>query len=203
MCEPGDVLYLPPDLAHYGVAADACMTYSVGFRAPSATALVDAAFAAIPGEGPLYADPGVESRANAGEITRRDFERMRHLFATVMQNAEVRRSLADAVTLRSRPVKPSGAPTGAREAGLRKDTVWRRNPAVRSAFFFEESGSVYFSYDGRGSSIDDKHSISLVTTLCRGGLHSGDELARIASSPAAKKLLRAFVREGLFVQASP
>lgn len=34
--EPGDMLYLPPRLAHYGIAEDDCMTYSVGFRAPSA-----------------------------------------------------------------------------------------------------------------------------------------------------------------------
>ncbi|MER2297750.1 MAG: cupin domain-containing protein, partial [Pseudomonas sp.] len=34
--EPGDMLYLPPRLAHYGVAVDNCLTYSVGFRAPSA-----------------------------------------------------------------------------------------------------------------------------------------------------------------------
>ena len=34
--EPGDMLYLPPRLAHYGVAEDNCLTYSVGFRAPSA-----------------------------------------------------------------------------------------------------------------------------------------------------------------------
>jgi len=34
--EPGDMLYLPPRLAHFGIAEDDCMTYSVGFRAPSA-----------------------------------------------------------------------------------------------------------------------------------------------------------------------
>jgi 50S ribosomal protein L16 3-hydroxylase len=34
--EPGDMLYLPPLLAHCGTAEDDCMTYSVGFRAPSA-----------------------------------------------------------------------------------------------------------------------------------------------------------------------
>ncbi|MBD9676228.1 cupin domain-containing protein [Pseudomonas sp. PDM18] len=34
--EPGDMLYLPPRIAHYGIAEDDCMTYSVGFRAPSA-----------------------------------------------------------------------------------------------------------------------------------------------------------------------
>ncbi len=30
----GDVLYLPPGVAHWGVAEDACMTYSIGMRAP-------------------------------------------------------------------------------------------------------------------------------------------------------------------------
>lgn len=34
--EPGDMLYLPPRLAHFGIAENDCMTYSVGFRAPSA-----------------------------------------------------------------------------------------------------------------------------------------------------------------------
>jgi len=36
---PGDLLYLPPHCAHNGVALDDCMTYSIGFRAPSAQEL--------------------------------------------------------------------------------------------------------------------------------------------------------------------
>ena len=32
--EPGDMLYLPPKYAHDGIAADECMTWSVGFRSP-------------------------------------------------------------------------------------------------------------------------------------------------------------------------
>ena len=32
---PGDMLYLPPGIAHYGVAENECITLSVGFRAPS------------------------------------------------------------------------------------------------------------------------------------------------------------------------
>lgn len=37
--EPGDMLYLPPHAAHDGVALDECMTISIGFRAPDASAL--------------------------------------------------------------------------------------------------------------------------------------------------------------------
>jgi len=35
----GDMLYLPPHLAHWGIAVGECMTYSIGFRAPSAEEL--------------------------------------------------------------------------------------------------------------------------------------------------------------------
>lgn len=35
LLEPGDMLYLPPDVAHHGVAQGSCMTWSIGFRAPS------------------------------------------------------------------------------------------------------------------------------------------------------------------------
>ncbi|MDH5518057.1 MAG: cupin domain-containing protein [Gammaproteobacteria bacterium] len=37
---PGDMLYLPPRIAHHGVALNDCMTYSVGFRANSHNELV-------------------------------------------------------------------------------------------------------------------------------------------------------------------
>lgn len=34
LCKAGDVLYLPPKVAHWGIAKRACMTYSIGMRAP-------------------------------------------------------------------------------------------------------------------------------------------------------------------------
>ncbi len=37
--DPGDMLYLPPQCAHDGVAIGPCMTYSIGFRAPAHTEL--------------------------------------------------------------------------------------------------------------------------------------------------------------------
>ncbi len=40
---PGDLLYLPPNVAHRGTAVgDGCMTWSIGFRAPARNALADA-----------------------------------------------------------------------------------------------------------------------------------------------------------------
>ena len=37
---PGDMLYLPPRYAHDGVAVGECMTYSIGFRSPKESELV-------------------------------------------------------------------------------------------------------------------------------------------------------------------
>lgn len=38
--EPGDMLYLPPHIAHDGVAIGECMTCSIGFRSPSVNELI-------------------------------------------------------------------------------------------------------------------------------------------------------------------
>lgn len=35
LLEPGDMLYLPPGVSHWGVAETACLTFSIGFRSPS------------------------------------------------------------------------------------------------------------------------------------------------------------------------
>ncbi len=40
LLEPGDMLYLPPQYAHEGVAVGECMTYSIGFKAPDSLTLV-------------------------------------------------------------------------------------------------------------------------------------------------------------------
>jgi 50S ribosomal protein L16 3-hydroxylase len=73
LLEPGDILYVPPRIAHDGVAVgDDCMTYSIGFRAPSRSELI-ADFAdglvAEMEDDDRYADPGLAKQANPGEIS--------------------------------------------------------------------------------------------------------------------------------------
>ena len=65
--EPGDMLYLPPGVAHRGVAESACFTYSIGFLAPSHVELVQSFLgylgeALAPAIDPdaLYADPDLK-----------------------------------------------------------------------------------------------------------------------------------------------
>jgi len=71
--EPGDMLYLPPHYAHEGVALSECMTYSIGFRAPSYQELGEAflQFMAdsidLPGR---YADPDLTPTRHPAKIGR-------------------------------------------------------------------------------------------------------------------------------------
>ena len=68
---PGDLLYLPPDYAHDGVAVDTCITCSIGFRAPLWQELAEAFLDHLRDRialGGRYADPGLRPRSHPGEI---------------------------------------------------------------------------------------------------------------------------------------
>lgn len=70
--EPGDILYIPPGIAHYGIAIDDSITYSIGFRAPSHGDLLGEFshyLADTLGEDQRYADPDLCLQNNSGEIS--------------------------------------------------------------------------------------------------------------------------------------
>ncbi len=68
---PGDMLYLPPQYAHEGVAVGECITYSIGFRAPSWQELGEAFLhfmadnVALPGR---YTDPDLKTGKRPAQI---------------------------------------------------------------------------------------------------------------------------------------
>ena len=80
--DPGDVLYLPPRIAHEGVAMGECITLSIGFRAPSAGDLVagwmEHLLVGLDGE-TFYADPDLRPTDRPGEITAEAASRARDL----------------------------------------------------------------------------------------------------------------------------
>ncbi len=69
--EAGDMLYLPPGVAHHGVAETECLTWSIGFRAPTdaelTTAFLDFLRDRLAPAG-QYADPGTAPARHPGEI---------------------------------------------------------------------------------------------------------------------------------------
>ena len=78
--QPGDMLYLPPGVAHDGVAEGDCMTFSMGMRAPAhSELLLDLAehLAEQMPEAQRYADPDLTPARAAGEIDAAALARVR------------------------------------------------------------------------------------------------------------------------------
>lgn len=70
--EPGDMLYLPPEWAHNGIAIGECMTYSIGFRSPHANELVSEFLAYVQENlclDGIYADPDLKMQCNSAAIS--------------------------------------------------------------------------------------------------------------------------------------
>jgi 50S ribosomal protein L16 3-hydroxylase len=81
LLEPGDLLYLPPGWQHDGTAEGECMTFSIGFRAPSRqeflTALLAAASDAPGGPEARFTDPGRTVCTHPGELPADLHQRLR------------------------------------------------------------------------------------------------------------------------------
>lgn len=89
--QPGDMLYLPPHIAHHGVALNECMTFSFGFRAPKKIELLDAVVNGLLEKSlanDLYADPDLSIGQYAAEIDQQAVARMKQLLHQAIDSAE-------------------------------------------------------------------------------------------------------------------
>lgn len=200
--EPGDILYVPPGIAHDGVAiGDDCMTYSVGFRAPARSELVEGWTDQLLEdltEDDRYGDPQLARQANPGEIAPAALGR---LHAMVMER------LADPAAFarwfgryNSIPKYPeidwrpeeAAEPSDIR-AMLADEALLLRNPASRFAFIRQEGGGVLLFVDGESFSCVGE-TAGLAEQLC-----AQDELAlapALAGVDAAVALLGALYNQG-------
>ncbi|ARA94214.1 cupin [Rhodothermaceae bacterium RA] len=88
---PGDLLYLPPRIPHNGIAEDDCMTYSIGFRAPSTVELLEGFLSHViehANPGRRYADPDLRPPAEPGAISPEALARIRSMITEVFQDEQ-------------------------------------------------------------------------------------------------------------------
>lgn len=197
--EPGDILYVPPGVAHNGIAVgDDCMTYSIGFRAPSRSELIahwcDHVLAELD-EDDRYGDPDLAIQANPGEITPTAVARLQAMIAEKMLEPDA--FVRWFGRYNSTPKYPDvdwtpDAPISA--AGLRKrltaEGALHRNPASRFSFV-REPGLLFV--DGRSFDYDNAIA-ALVEDLCaRDRLAVGPDLLQ---SDAAMELLAGLFNAG-------
>ncbi|KPK60174.1 MAG: hypothetical protein AMJ59_07810 [Gammaproteobacteria bacterium SG8_31] len=104
--EPGDVLYVPPGVAHFGHSDQPSTTCSVGFRAPSAGELLVAAARLLDRHtDPMYADPDLTRNEVEGSgISNRALERARRLMqSAVLESASAMEELLGELATEGKP----------------------------------------------------------------------------------------------------
>ena len=90
--QPGDMLYLPPQFAHHGIAKEEpCMTWSIGFRAPSVDEMLPVIINYIL-ESKLasvrFKDPHRATSANPGLINNDDIAALRKMLTEALQQPD-------------------------------------------------------------------------------------------------------------------
>lgn len=93
LLEPGDMLYLPPHVAHDGIAEGEALTASIGFRAPQADEIrgqflyrLAEHCADRPGRAQRYADAGQAPTSEPGRIPPHMVEKMGEMIAKIRWN---------------------------------------------------------------------------------------------------------------------
>ena len=162
--EPGDMLYVPPGFAHNGIAVgDDCMTYSIGFRAPSRGELIARWAQSVVAElddDDRYADPDLALQDNPGEISAEALARMQAMVAQRLLDPEgFARWFGEYCTAPKdheidwRPERPMALPE--LRAAIDQGRPLLRNPASRFSFVHLHSGSLTLFVDGRSYSCAD------------------------------------------------
>ena len=138
--EPGDMLYLPPRLAHYGVAEDDCLTYSVGFRAPSAaevlTHFTDFLSQFLPDE-ERYSDADAQPASDPHQIQHDALGRLKGLLAEHMGDERLLLTwFGQFMTEPRYPELVSGEELSEQELtdSLEQGAIRIRNPSARLAW---------------------------------------------------------------------
>lgn len=87
---PGDLLYVPPGLSHYGVAEDDCLTFSFGFRMPNMADMMDRISDKF-AENTFLKNPLLDiqrqTQAQIGEISKSELNYLKTLLLDRLQNS--------------------------------------------------------------------------------------------------------------------
>jgi 50S ribosomal protein L16 3-hydroxylase len=204
--ESGDMLYLPPRIAHYGVAMEPCLTYSIGFRAPTHAVLVssfaDFVLEHIDSQA-RYADPDLLVQDNPGEITPAAVAKLKDLLNRHLCGAN--ENIADWFGRHvTEPKPPFGADPELKplslaqlRAHLDQDGALERNPGSRFAYLTQGNRAKLF-IDGQAFTLGPAIAF-IAPLLCRHRVLTKSLLTPVMQHSAASDLLLNLVNEGFWV----
>lgn len=149
---PGDLLYVPPGLSHYGVAEDECLTFSFGFRMPNVTDMMDRVCDKF-SQNELLKNPLLDiirdHQSSIGQITQNELEYLKAKIFEQLQNSTM---IEDAiVSLMSEPKYPENIPeaekigTGDLEEALEQGYSLILEPASRLLYTDQENELLFWA----------------------------------------------------------
>ncbi|UXI50296.1 cupin domain-containing protein [Acinetobacter variabilis] len=164
---PGDLLYVPPGLSHYGVAEDDCLTFSFGFRMPNVSDMMDRVGDKF-SENEVLRNPLTDiirdQISAAGEVTSNELEYLKGKIMEQLHNSNV---LEDAImSLMSEPKYEENIPeaeeigTGDLEEALDQGYSLMLEPASR-LLYTKEDGETLFWANGEGICISEAFTAKL------------------------------------------
>lgn len=199
--EPGDMLYLPPGVAHHGVALDECQTYSIGFRAPSRHELLnlylDDMLAGYPDQ--RYADPGLSPQEHSAEITAAARDRVRVLLKAPFQDdAALDRWFGRYITRLPDQIEialPPPMDPDAFTAFCLRTRALRCHHACRMVFFPGTDGLLL--YVNGGEYLLPGDGLDFITALTETRELDREQLGKYAAAPATAHVLNDLYNRGL------
>jgi len=152
IAEPGDILYLPPNVAHFGLALDEAMTFSIGFRAPDQRELSGALARELATDarlGERFTDAGRAVASDATELAAGDLARLRDLLRRGLapSDAELDTFIGRYLTRSKHNLELPGEPTSAEQVRRRLERGERlvRRVGSRWTWFLRDAELCVFA----------------------------------------------------------
>lgn len=198
--EPGDMLYLPPCLAHNGIAEDDCMTYSVGFRAPSAaevlTHFTDFLGQFLPDE-ERYSDADIQPSEDPNQIQRDALERLKALLNEHMSDERLLMTwFGQFMTEPKYPELVAGIEIGEEDflGTLEDGAIIIRNPSARMAW--SEVGEDLVLFASGQSRLVTARLRELLKLICSADALHVENLGAWLADDEGRTLLWELVKQG-------
>jgi 50S ribosomal protein L16 3-hydroxylase len=201
--EPGDMLYLPPRIAHYGIAEDDCMTYSVGFRAPSAAEVLTHFtdfLAQFLSDEERYSDAGMAAMKgdfDQHQIQRDALDRLKNLLQEHMSDERLLLTwFGQFMTEPRYPELVAGEEIEEDDltAAIEDGEVLIRNPSARMAWSEVDVGLLLFA-SGQTVVLPEKLRDLLKLVCSAESLHEGN-LGQWLADDDGRKLIGELIKQG-------
>lgn len=193
---PGDILYLPPGVAHHGVAVGNCMTLSVGFRADTEQELLSEYCHFLEQQidsSRRYQDPELQTQTNPGWISDKAVDRISAILQRqVNDKSSVKHWLGEFLSQTKYLDEPAPPQTLFTEQEIKillaQPGHFRRDEASRFLYTGDAHRPSQFFVNGTRVPFGDT-ARPLILHLCEQRQYPSSQLTQLTQTPEEHQLL--------------